>query len=157
MARHVVHPVAGLLHVHPDWSAAGSLPGALCFLSDGRWSAAEAAADTAVQVGRRTHALLLNHMQRYSFSPTGALRWKRDVTEYTDCMKELGMAAVNERMDELAALANILVVSPDSLLGLVDGSLRLSHQQALKFIKLREDSKTAKVQGQPLLSLFAAD
>ena len=67
------------------------------------------------------------------------------------------MAAVNERMDELAALANILVVSPDSLLGLVDGSLRLSHQQALKFVKLREDSKTAKVQGQPLLSLFAAD
>ena len=67
------------------------------------------------------------------------------------------MAAVNERMDELAALANILVVLPDSLLGLVDGSLRLSHQQALKFIKLREDSKTAKVQGQPLLSLFAAD
>eukprot|EP00891_Asterochloris_glomerata_P000050 jgi/Astpho2/50/fgenesh1_pg.00001_%23_28_t len=108
-------------------------------------------------VGRQTHALLLNHMQRYSFSPTGALRWKRDVTEYTDCMKELGMAAVNERMDELAALANILVVSPDSLLGLVDGSLRLSHQQALKFIRLREDSKTAKVQGQPLLSLFAAD
>ena len=67
------------------------------------------------------------------------------------------MAAVNERMDELAALANILVVLPDSLLGLVDGSLRLSHQQALKFIRLREDSKTAKVQGQPLLSLFAAD
>ena len=125
--------------------------------TNGGWSHAEAAADAALQVGRRTHALLLNHMQRYSFNPTGALRWKRDVTEYTDCMKELGMAAVNERMDELAALANILVVSPDSLLGLVDGSLRLSHQQALKFIKLREDSKTAKVQGQPLLSLFAAD
>jgi hypothetical protein len=39
------------------------------------------------QVGRRAHALLLAHMQRYSYSATGALRWKRDITEYADVLR----------------------------------------------------------------------
>ena len=52
---------------------------------------------------------------------------------------------------------NILVVAPDSLLPLVDSSLRLSHAQALQYVKLRDDFKTAKVQGKPLALLFASD
>lgn len=43
------------------------------------------------------------------------------------------------------ALANVLVVSPEALLGLVDGSLRLGHQAALSFIRLREDFKSARL------------
>jgi hypothetical protein len=55
------------------------------------------------------------------------------------------------------ALLNVLVVAPESLLGLVDGSLQMSHSQALKFIRLREDFKTAKVDGQSLANIFATD
>lgn len=58
---------------------------------------------------------------------------------------------------ELQALTNVLMVPPESLLGLVDGSLRISHAQALKFICLREDWKTARVDGATLASVFASD
>ena len=102
-------------------------------------------------------AVLLNHMQRYSYNPTGALRWKRDITEYTDCIHALNAPSAYESFAEMAALVNILLVAPERLLGLIDGSLRISHQQALKYIKLREDVKTAKVGASTLAMLFAND
>lgn len=55
------------------------------------------------------------------------------------------------------ALINVLIVAPESLLGLVDGSLRMSHAQALKFIRLREDWRTARVSGVTLANVFASD
>lgn len=39
------------------------------------------------QVGRRAHAVLVGHMQRFTYSAMGALRWKRDVTEYADVLR----------------------------------------------------------------------
>lgn len=60
-------------------------------------------------------------------------------------------------MQELSGLANMLIVAPDSLVGLVEGSLRISHRQALLFIRLRDDFKTAKVEGTPLSALFMQD
>lgn len=111
----------------------------------------------AVQMARRMASLLQTHMQRYSYSPTGALRWKRDITEYTDCIRALDAPSTSESFAELAALVNILLVAPEKLLGLIDGSLRISHQQALKYIKLREDFKTAKVGNATLAMMFAND
>ena len=96
-------------------------------------------------------------MQRYSYSPTGALRWKRDITEYTDCIRSVDAACYKESFADLAALVNILLVAPERLLGLIDGRLRISHQQALKYIKLREDFKTAKVGTSTLAMMFAND
>jgi hypothetical protein len=55
------------------------------------------------------------------------------------------------------SLVNVLLVPPESLIPLVDGSLRISHAQALKFVKLREDFKTARVGGAPLAALFSSD
>lgn len=111
----------------------------------------------AVQMASRMASLLQTHMQRYSYSPTGALRWKRDITEYTDCIRALHAPSASESFAELAALVNILLVAPEKLLGLIDGSLRISHQQALKYIKLREDFKTAKVGNATLAMMFAND
>ena len=59
------------------------------------------------------------------------------------------------QMEELGALVNILLVAPDSLIGLVQSSLRLSHRQALQFIRLREDYAAARVDGIPLAKLFS--
>ena len=57
----------------------------------------------------------------------------------------------------LQALGNVLVVAPAALLGLVEGSLRISHSAALKFIRLREDFKSARLPGGVSLAQAFAD
>ena len=110
-----------------------------------------------MQMAQRSNVVLLNHMQRYSYSPTGALRWKRDIIEYTDCIRSFAAPSTHEGFADLASLVNILLVAPERLVGLIDGSLRISHQQALKYVKLREDFKTAKIGNSTLAMLFASD
>lgn len=110
------------------------------------------------QLGRQVHSVLMGHMQRYVYSATGALRWKRDVTEYADWARALRAPLLDDRFQELQALGNVLVVAPTALLGLVDGSLRISHSAALKFIRLREDFKSARLPGGiSLAQTFAED
>jgi hypothetical protein len=64
---------------------------------------------------------------------------------------------VNERIASLQSVVNVLVVAPESLLGLVNGGLRLDHREALRYIALREDFKTARVEGRTLQQLFSAE
>ena len=52
-------------------------------------------------MGRQLHGVLLNHMQRYTYSATGALRWKRDMTEYCDWVHSLRAPLVDEKFEEL--------------------------------------------------------
>ena len=47
----------------------------------------------------------------------------------------------------LQAAVNLLVVAPDSLLALVDGTLHISHRAALRYLALREDFRSARVCG----------
>lgn len=54
-------------------------------------------------------------------------------------------------------VSSLLIVAPESLLGVVDTVLHISHVQALKTIRLREDYKTAKVDGKGLDVVFAYD
>ena len=97
-------------------------------------------------------------MQRWSFTPTGALRWKRDLGDYSDVMRPFGPGAMSQaRIDRLDALTNVLLVPVDSLVGVVEGELRLSHRQALPFIRLRSDFKVARVDGSPLERIFSGD
>ncbi len=53
------------------------------------------------QMGRQLHGVLMNHMQRYTYSATGALRWKRDMTEYCDWVHSLRAPLVDEKFEEL--------------------------------------------------------
>ncbi len=53
------------------------------------------------QMGRQLHGVLTNHMQRYTYSATGALRWKRDMTEYCDWVHSLRAPLVDEKFEEL--------------------------------------------------------
>lgn len=52
---------------------------------------------------------------------------------------------------------NVFIVAPESLIGLVDGSLRMSHKDAMRYIQLREDFKTARVEGRTLGQLFTSE
>lgn len=110
-------------------------------------------------MGERAHKLLEEHMLLFTYSSTGALRWKRDVTEYGEALQPAIQAAatVRAKFEELKGKVNILVVAPDSLQPLVDSSLRLSHAQALLYVKLREDFKTTKVQGKTLTMIFSGE
>ncbi len=63
----------------------------------------------------------------------------------------------SHRMPFQTQIVNVLIVAPDSLLGLVNGTLRLPHRDALRFIALREDFKTARVDGKTLAQLFAGE
>jgi Exocyst complex component Sec10 len=47
------------------------------------------------------HSVLVGHMQRYTYSATGALRWKRDVTEYADWARSLRAPLLDDRFQEL--------------------------------------------------------
>jgi hypothetical protein len=69
-------------------------------------------------------------MTRYSYSPTGALKWKKDVNEYAEVLASFEVPSSSEDMGHLLQLVNVLVVAPDSLLGLVNGSLRMAHRWA---------------------------
>jgi hypothetical protein len=41
------------------------------------------------------------HMGRYTYSPTGALKWKKDVSEYAEALRAYGVPAVDEEMASL--------------------------------------------------------
>ncbi len=42
--------------------------------------------------------MLLSHMQRFTYSATGALRWKRDVTEYADVLRNSHSPTTNAQV-----------------------------------------------------------
>jgi hypothetical protein len=112
-----------------------------------------------LQLGRRCCLQLEAHQQRQCFSPLGALRWKRDLSEYGCTAARLRSPAARLRLEELGQAANMLVVGPDSLLPLVDTTLRISHTAALAVIQLRQDYRTARVgeAGASLAALFSSE
>jgi hypothetical protein len=83
------------------------------------------------EAGRRAHAALLAHMGRFTYSPAGALLWKRDVAEYARALATYGSPSLDDDMAALEQVVNALVVAPESLVGLVNGSLRMAHRCVL--------------------------
>jgi len=46
--------------------------------------------------------MLLSHMQRFVYSATGALRWKRDVTEYADVLRNSHSPTTNAQVGAIS-------------------------------------------------------
>ena len=102
--------------------------------------------------------VLRPHLLRFSYSPTGGLKLKKDLQEYGAALGALGGGPDAAReVERLLALANLYVVTPDALMGLVSGSLRMRHAEALRYLQCREDFKSARVEGRTLLELFSAE
>ncbi len=57
----------------------------------------------------------------------------------------------------MQGLVSVLVVAPESLMALVNGTLRLGHSEAMRYICLREDYGTARVDGRSLRQIFSQD
>eukprot|EP00898_Chlorokybus_atmophyticus_P004489 jgi/Chlat1/5040/Chrsp329S04919 len=101
-------------------------------------------------LGFRLHSVLLTHIERFIFNSSGGLRLKRDISEYSAFVRSFNSPAVQERFERLSTLINVFIVAPESLRQLVDTTLGLTAQEALRYLKLREDFKSAKI-----ASLFA--
>ncbi|KAG2485232.1 hypothetical protein HYH03_016018 [Edaphochlamys debaryana] len=114
-------------------------------------------ASLLLDVGCRSHATLVNHMQQFVYSAAGALRWRNDVASYAEVLRGWGLPQLDARMSSLGALVGILVVEPDQLLPLVNGTLRLDHREAIKFVRLRQDFPFARVQGRSLQAVFGSE
>lgn len=52
--------------------------------------------------------MLLQHMHRFTYSPAGALRWQRDLSEYADWARALRVPLLSERFQELQARPPLL-------------------------------------------------
>ncbi|CAD7697583.1 unnamed protein product [Ostreobium quekettii] len=109
------------------------------------------------EAGCQMHETLLNHLTRFTISPMGALKLKRDMAEYVGAVRTFGLQPLEQLFEHLQQLANVFIVAPESLVALVDGTLRMSHKEAMKYIHLREDFRSARVEGRSLAQLFASD
>jgi len=97
------------------------------------------------ELGNRLYKGLLGHWQRFTFSASGGLRLKRDVSEYAEFVRSFKAPAVDEKFELLGTLVNVFIVAPESLPTLVDSSLKQARTEALRFIELREDYRSAKI------------
>ncbi|KAL4199583.1 hypothetical protein AMTRI_Chr03g51900 [Amborella trichopoda] len=68
----------------------------------------------------------------------------RDITEYGEFVRSFNAPAVDEKFELLGIMANVFIVSPDSLASLFEGSPNI-RRDAFRFIQLREDFKSAKI------------
>ncbi|GIL54288.1 hypothetical protein Vafri_9856 [Volvox africanus] len=109
-----------------------------------------------LEVGLRMHSTFLNHMQQFVYNAAGALRWRNDVNAYCEALRLWGLPLLDSRMGAVGALVGILVVEPDQLLPLINGTLRLDHREAIKYVRLRQDFQIARVQGRSLQQIFGS-
>ncbi|KAL5672081.1 hypothetical protein ACJX0J_016387, partial [Zea mays] len=74
------------------------------------------------ELGNRLHKGLLNHWQKFTFSPSGGLRLKRDITEYGDFVRSFNAPSIDEKFELLGIVANVFIVAPESLASLFEGT-----------------------------------
>ncbi|CAA6658071.1 unnamed protein product [Spirodela intermedia] len=96
------------------------------------------------ELGNRLHKGLLNHWQKFTFSASGGLRLKRDITEYGEFVRSFNAPSVDEKFEQLSIIANVFIVAPESLASLFEGNPSI-RQEALRFIQLREDFRSARI------------
>uniref|UniRef100_A0A0D6R2M0 Exocyst complex component Sec10 n=1 Tax=Araucaria cunninghamii TaxID=56994 RepID=A0A0D6R2M0_ARACU len=139
-------PDDGMAPDHRPTNACTRVVAYLARILDAAYSALEGLNKQAfmTELGNRLHKGLLNHWQRFTFSPSGGLRLKRDITEYAEFVRSFNAPAVDEKFELLGILANVFIVAPESLGTLFEGSPSI-RKDAMRFAQLREDFKTSKI------------
>ena len=108
-----------------------------------------------VQVAAALKEAVLAHMLRFRFSDFGALQLKRDMSEYQAAVASFNLARVADQFEQCMQLTNMLIVPPASLLDVIETGLQMDKALAVKYIALREDYTTARVNGKTLAAMFA--
>ncbi|PWZ32994.1 Exocyst complex component 5 [Zea mays] len=87
---------------------------------------------------------LVECLEPCSWCCCGGLRLKRDITEYGDFVRSFNAPSIDEKFELLGIVANVFIVAPESLASLFEGTPSI-RKDALRFIQLRDDYKTAKI------------
>jgi len=94
----------------------------------------------------RLVAALETHIGRFSYTPAGGLRLRRDLEEYSTLLEgDLLLSPAAEqprRLAELRALANLLVAPPTALTALVNGEgmgVAVQREEAVRWLPRRAD------------------
>ncbi|KAG6467196.1 hypothetical protein ZIOFF_074983 [Zingiber officinale] len=103
-----------------------------------------------LQLSDTGHALSVECVQT-----SGGLRLKRDITEYGEFVRSFNAPSIDEKFEQLSIVANAFIVAPESLASLFEGTPPSIRKDALRFIQLREDFKTAKISS--MLHSFTSD
>lgn len=111
------------------------------------------------ELAQRTALAVEAHASRFVFSVEGGLLWRRDVSEYAACVSRMhgrdARGHHHQAFDELQSLANVLIVPPESLPGIIDGLVPgIDGQRIHRFVERRADYKMARVGDKPLSSLL---
>ncbi|XP_068667881.1 exocyst complex component SEC10b-like [Aristolochia californica] len=96
------------------------------------------------ELGNRLHKGLVSHWLKFTFSASGGLRLKRDITEYGEFLRSFNAPTIDEKFELLSITANVFIVAPESLPTLFEGNPNI-RKDALKFTQLRDDFKSAKI------------
>ncbi|XP_047315616.1 exocyst complex component SEC10b [Impatiens glandulifera] len=139
-------PDDGLIPDHRPTSACSRVVAYLSRVLESAFTALEGLNKQAflTELGNRLHKGLLLHWQKFTFNPSGGLRLKRDITEYGEFVRSFNAPTVDEKFELLGIMANVFIVAPESLSSLFEGTPSI-RKDALKFIQLREDYKSAKL------------
>eukprot|EP00698_Gefionella_okellyi_P003529 TRINITY_DN13320_c0_g1_i1.p1 TRINITY_DN13320_c0_g1~~TRINITY_DN13320_c0_g1_i1.p1 ORF type:complete len:727 (+),score=150.50 TRINITY_DN13320_c0_g1_i1:29-2209(+) len=95
----------------------------------------------------RLYHKLMDHIRKFTISSDGGLRLMRDLTEFQKVVEQFKLPAVDAQYEVLRDIANVFVVSPQFISGLLtDSALRkLADGELATLVKMRADFKSEKL------------
>jgi hypothetical protein len=78
-----------------------------------------------------------SHVLKFFYTPGGALRLKRDITAYSECISSSNVPSTKKTFDDMAAMSNILVVGSKSVHEMVESVSYLDKERVDRFLKRR--------------------
>lgn len=102
------------------------------------------------EVGIGFHALLLEHLKKYTVSATGGLMLTKDLAMYQDAASHFGVPVVNDRFEMLRQLGNLFIVQPAVLKSYMrEGHLAKIDEPLLRPYLLRRQDYSREVRDLP--------
>ncbi|KAL8263609.1 hypothetical protein R6Q59_021739 [Mikania micrantha] len=96
------------------------------------------------ELGNRLYKILTNNWLKFSFNASGGLKLKRDINEYGDFLRHFNTPTIDEKFESLSVMANIFIVSPESLSSLIEGTPSIK-KEAQRFVQVRDDYRSARL------------
>ncbi|ESO94153.1 hypothetical protein LOTGIDRAFT_215620 [Lottia gigantea] len=101
-----------------------------------------------MELGKRFHRLIYEHVLQFQYNIIGAMLVICDVNEYRKVVKEEFQVPLLSRLfEKLHGLCNLLVVVPENLKTIITGDqlIELDEAVVLSFLERRSDYRTAKI------------
>lgn len=98
------------------------------------------------EIGIGFHALLLEHLKKFTVSATGGLMLTKDLAMYQDVCGRFGVPIVSDRFEMLRQLGNLFIVQPGVLKSYMrEGHLAKIDEQLLRPYLLRREDYAREV------------